>query len=86
MWLCSELRYISSDAFLHLEHGDKELADIAYNHCETVRQVCFMALAFLAPCQDLDGLATYSRTDLACAQTPALGKPVLMILTDWLVC
>ena len=38
---CSELRYISSDAFLHLEHGDKELADIAYNHCETVRQVCF---------------------------------------------
>jgi hypothetical protein len=36
---CSELRYISQDAFLHLEHGDKELADIAYKHCETVRQV-----------------------------------------------
>ena len=45
--LCSELRYISPDAFLHLEHGDKELADIAYNHCETVRQVCTMALQLL---------------------------------------
>ncbi|KAL3161160.1 hypothetical protein ABBQ38_009531 [Trebouxia sp. C0009 RCD-2024] len=40
----SELRYISSDAFLHLEHGDKELADIAYNHCETVRQERLAAL------------------------------------------
>ena len=37
--LCSELRYISQDAFLHIEHGDRELADIAYKHCETVRQV-----------------------------------------------
>ncbi|DBB05569.1 TPA: hypothetical protein ACH3X1_012513 [Trebouxia sp. C0004] len=40
----SELRYISQDAFLHLEHGDKELADIAYKHCETVRQERLAAL------------------------------------------
>lgn len=41
---CSELRYISADAFLHLEHGDRELADIAHKHCETVRQVKSAAL------------------------------------------
>lgn len=73
--MCSELRYISSDAFLHLEHGDKELADIAYNHCETVRQVCFTALATLVPYQDLDGLANYHLLTLGmCANFSVLGK------------
>ena len=50
---CSELRYISQDAFLHLEHGDRELAEIAYKHCETVRQV--LPLVTLQTCHPLHG-------------------------------
>lgn len=46
MLVCSELRYISQDAFLHLEHGDRELAEIAYKHCEAVRQVRSSQLIF----------------------------------------
>lgn len=43
----SELRHVPMEWFLHVEHGDHELADIAYKHCETIRTVRLAAVASL---------------------------------------
>lgn len=40
----SELRHVPMEWFLHVEHGDHELADIAYKHCETIRTERLAAL------------------------------------------
>ena len=53
------MRYISQDAFLHLEHGDRELAEIAYKHCETVRQVSLILV--IAHHQVISYTVTYEK-------------------------
>ena len=58
----SELRHVPMEWFLHVEHGDHELADIAYKHCETIRTVGFAAVARLNRRAGLIQLASAGQT------------------------
>ena len=58
----SELRHVPMEWFLHVEHGDHELADIAYKHCETIRTVRLAAVASMNSWAGLMQLAAAGQT------------------------